>query len=213
MNNLNFGVPNLREKKEEKYTEVGVLTFRPTGEGLGRKMDLNTKALELLKADDTNNQVSFSFAGQDIYIVNTSGIDNASGLKIGKTTNGFSDKKHYNFIKVSMFKLADSETLELFFEETENEFNGNKVFKLVKQIEPVYNNSEQQDYNEALNDIIETDKYLNEDPYNSLSQEELDGLNSQEYAREIDVDAYALIGDEQQDIIVNSNYNNSTLND
>lgn len=205
MNNLNFGVPNLREKKEEKYTEVGVLTFHPTGEGLGRKMELNTKALELLKADDKNNQVSFSFAGQDIYIVNTSGVDNASGLKIGKTTNGFSDKKHYNFIKVSMFKLDDSETLELFFEKTENEFNGNMVFKLVK--EPFI--QEQVNETEEFNDLL-SDHY--EDMASEYTQEQLDELNSQEYANQIDIDAYALVSDEQQDRLGGSSYNNYSNN-
>lgn len=218
MNNLNFGVPNLREKKEEKYTDVGVLTFHPTGEGLGRKMELNTKALELLKADDTNNQVSFSFAGQDIYIVNTSGVDNASGLKIGKTTNGFSDKKHYNFIKGSMFKLSDSETLELFFEETENEFNGNMVFKLVKEVSQKEENNDilnlgqiQESINstEDPNDLL-SDHY--EDMASEYTQEQLDELNSQEYANKIDVEAYALMSDEQQDRIGNSSYNNYSNN-
>lgn len=191
MNNLNFGVPNLREKKEEKYTDVGVLTFHPTGEGLGRKMELNSKALELLKADDKNNQISFSFNGQEIYIVNTSGIENTSGLKIGKTTNGFSDKKHYNFIKEKMFGIADSETLELFFKETEQEFNENKVFKLVRQIELVDDVLDQQDPEESLNEDLDDNGILKEETY---TDSEEDQLNSQEYAKRIEQEEYSLEG-------------------
>lgn len=133
MNNMNFGIPKVRERKIEKYPGVALLTFHPTGEGLGRKMELSEAAIDLLKLESSFNQVSFSFSGVDIYIVNTSGVENASGLKVGKTTNSFSDKKHYNFIKENMHNLSESDELELFFEETEQEFNGNKVFKLVKE--------------------------------------------------------------------------------
>lgn len=130
---LNFGVPNQREKREEKYPTIAVMTLEPTGEGLGRKMHFNDTALALLGVTETKTQLSFSFSGNDVFIVNTSGIDNCAGLNVGKTTNGFSDKKHYNFIKGRIHQMDDASTLELFFEETENEFNGNKVFKLIPQ--------------------------------------------------------------------------------
>jgi len=133
---LKFGVPNLRNKKEvkeEKYSTTGVLTFLPTAEKLGRKMELNTFAKELLNLTDTNNQISFSFTGNDIYIVNTSGLEGVSGLKINKS-NTFTDKKQYEFIKNKLYNLKDEDTLELFFEQTNNEFNNNKVYKLVYQV-------------------------------------------------------------------------------
>lgn len=126
---MEFGIPNRKNKKEEKYN-VPVLTFLPTGPGLGRKMELNQAAMEALNISEGNNQVSFSFSGADIYIVNTSGVENVSGLKVGKTSNGFADKKHYEFIKTKTYNLKEEDTLELFLIETENSFNNNTVYKL-----------------------------------------------------------------------------------
>jgi len=131
MNNMNFGVPNLRIKKEEKYPDQGVITFLPVEkEGGGRKMILNDKALELLNLTDASNQISFSFSGSRTFIVNTSGSIGTSGLKVGKTTQGFADKKHYSYIKTRQYGLTDADTLELFFVETEQKFNGNSVYEL-----------------------------------------------------------------------------------
>lgn len=182
-----FGIPALRQTKTEKYTDQGVITFLPTGEKLGRKMELNTKALELLNITNTENQISFSFSGADIYIVNTSGCDNCSGLKVGKTTNGFADKKHYEFIKTKTYNLKEEDTLELFLEETMNEFNGNKVYKLVS------NQPEQKDWHDqgTAQDLYTSTKdqanelYSDEQP--EYNQEQLDMLESKAYAEQLEV--------------------------
>lgn len=176
---MEFGLPKSRQQKTEKYTNEGVLTFMPTGPGMGRKMELNTKALELLNITDTSNQISFSFSGADIYIVNTSGLENCSGLKVGKTTNGFADKKHYEFIKTKTYNLKEEDTLELFLEETTNEFNGNKVFKLMEGgggtwTTPV-ESQEQKDWH---------DEGTAQELY---SNEQVDMLESEEYAKKIEV--------------------------
>ncbi len=186
---LNFGVPKIRQAKEEKYPATGVLILLPTAEGLGRKFELNKKAIELLDITNTNNQVSFSFSGDEIYMVNTSD-SGVKGLKVGKTNNGFSDKKHYEFIK-KKFNLSESDELELFLEKTDNEYNGYKVFKLVKinntveTVEPNldhYGNPKQPCTNHAveqeMNEVHEMPEY---------TQEQLDQLNSQNYAEEIEV--------------------------
>lgn len=130
---MNFGLPDQRIKKENKYKGISALIFHPVdGEGKGRKMELTEEALDMLNLDSSKNQISFSFSGADIYIVNTSGCDNCAGLKVGKTTNGFSDKKHYDFIKKKTFGLGDTEELVLYLDKTENEYLGNPVFKLYK---------------------------------------------------------------------------------
>lgn len=183
---LNFGVPKIRQAKEEKYPATGVLILLPTSEGLGRKMELNKKAIELLDITNTNNQISFSFSGDEIYMVNTSN-SGVKGLKVGKTNNGFSDKKHYEFIK-KKFNLSESDELELFFEKTENEYNDYKVFKLVRNntVESVvesnldsYGNPKQPCSNHAVEqEDIEMPEY---------TQDQLDQLNSQTLAEEIEV--------------------------
>ena len=127
---MQFGIPKVRQTKKEKYENEGVLTFLPTGEGLGRKVVFNQKAIEMLNINGSNNQISFSFNGENIYIVNTSGTDSVAGLKVGKISNGFSDKKHYEHIKYKMFNLLPENELELFLSKTENNFNDNPVYML-----------------------------------------------------------------------------------
>lgn len=187
---MEFGLPKSRQQKTEKYTNEGVLTFMPTGPGMGRKMELNTKALELLNISDSSNQISFSFSGADIYIVNTSGTENCSGLKVGKTSNGFADKKHYEFIKTKTYNLKEEDTLELFLEETSNEFNGNKVYKLVNILSTItqekdqlleLHSDEQKDWHDQG---TTSDLYTNTSEY---TQEQLDMLESDNYAKELDV--------------------------
>jgi len=167
---MEFGLPkkNKKENTIEKYPTTGVITFLPTAEKLGRKMELNTFAKELLNLTDTNNQVSFSFAGNDIYIVNTSGLEGVSGLKINKS-NTFTDKKQYEFIKNKLYNLKDEDTLELFFEQTTNEFNNNKVYKLVSQVlsseYPI-----QEEYTSEQVDMLESDNLAKEIEVSSVEQ-------------------------------------------
>lgn len=130
---MEFGVPKIRQAKVEKYPNDGCFTFLPTGEKLGRKVILNQKAIEKLSIEGANNQISFSFNGDDIYVVNTSGIENCAGLKVGKTSNAFADKKQYEYIKTNIYKLKEEDELELFLEDTDNVFNENVVYKLVNK--------------------------------------------------------------------------------
>ena len=129
---MEFGIPKVREKKIEKYENIGVLTFLPTGDRLGRKVVFNNKAIEMLGINEVDNNISFSFSGTDVYIVNTSGCGNCASLSVGKLSKSFSDKKHYNYIKKDIFNIDDSEELELILTETENEFHGRKVYLLSK---------------------------------------------------------------------------------
>lgn len=215
---LKFGIPNLKQKKQEKYNNVGVLTILPTGEGLGRKMELNAFAIKQLGLTDKDNQVSFSFQGDTIYIVNTSN-SGIAGFKIGKTTNGFSDKKHYEYIKGKIFKMPESDSLELFFNETENEFNGNKVFQLTKEFNTTNFDKSFEKLDEEVDKILEkeeaqspccgddscgspcTNHELMPDEYQEDSreytQEELDAMNSHEYARQIEVEAEVVFNEDR----------------
>jgi len=201
MSELIFGIPLIRNKKENKYAGKAVLVFHPTGEGLGRKMELSEDAVNMLDINSANNQVSFSFSGDEIYMVNTSN-SGVKGLKVGKTNNGFSDKKHYEFIK-KKFNLSESDELVLFFEPTENEYNGYKVFKLARTNNIVedtvesnldqYGNPKQPCTNHAVEqDDIETQEWLNTpmvkmEDAPEYTQDQLDQLNSQNYAEQIEV--------------------------
>jgi hypothetical protein len=180
---MEFGLPKSRQQKVEKYTDQGVITFLPTGENLGRKMELNQKAIELLNITNTENQISFSFSGADIYIVNTSGCDNCSGLKVGKTTNGFADKKHYEFIKTKTYNLKEEDTLELFLEETSNEFNGNKVFKLVSNANQDSQPSQDTITKDQVNELY------SDEQHSEYTQEQLDMLESKAYAEQLEVNS------------------------
>lgn len=190
MSELIFGIPLKRIKKENKYAGKAVLVFHPTGEGLGRKMELSEDAINMLDITTSNNQVSFAFSENEIYMVNTSN-SGVKGLKVGKTNNGFSDKKHYEFIK-KKFNLSEADELELFFEETVNEYNGYKVFKLVRTNNTVentvesnldqYGNPKQPCTNHAVEQEMNESQSMPE-----YTQEQLDQLNSQNYAEEIEV--------------------------
>lgn len=126
---MEFGLPKVKSQKQEKYENVGVLTFMPTGPGLGRKMVFNGKASELLGLDDNQNKISFSFSGKEIYIVNTS-QSSVAGLNVSKGTKSISDKKHYEYIKYTINNSSEKDELELFLLETEQVYMDNKVFLL-----------------------------------------------------------------------------------
>lgn len=128
-NIMEFGLPKVKAQKKEKYENTGVLTFLPTGPGLGRKIVFNAKAVEILEITDDENKISFSFSGNDIYIVNTSN-SSVSNLSVSKTAKSISDKKHYEYIKYTINNSSEKDELELFLIPTEREFNGKKVFCL-----------------------------------------------------------------------------------
>lgn len=130
---MDFGIPNLKKAtvaKQEKYPFVGVITLEPTEQGKRKRMVFNSKAVELLefKEDSTDNQVSFSFNDSSIYIVNTTGMEGLSELKVTKS-NTISNVKHYEYIK-SILNKEESDEVDLFLIKTENTFKDKAVFSL-----------------------------------------------------------------------------------
>ena len=156
---MEFGLPKVKSQKQEKYENVGVLTFMPTGPGLGRKMVFNGKASELLGLDDNQNKISFSFSGKEIYIVNTS-KSGVSGLNVSKGTKSISDKKHYEYIKYTINNSSEKDELELFLLETEQVYMDNKVFLLSAVAPEVTNEKEAEDEVESLQEPAQDNDVL-----------------------------------------------------
>lgn len=130
---MDFGIPNLRKAtnaKQDKYPFVGVITLEPTEQGKRKRMVFNSKAAELLefKEGSSDNQVSFSFDGSSIYIVNTTGMEGLSELRVTKS-NTVSNAKHYEYIK-SIINKEDADEVDLFLIKTENTFKDKVVFSL-----------------------------------------------------------------------------------
>lgn len=94
-----FGIPNKRNKKEEKYPHLCVITMveQPDSNG-AYKFVLNKKAIDLLNYHLTGEeQVSFAFDNNDIYISNTTNTEH-TGYRVAKQGT-FSNVKLYGYIK------------------------------------------------------------------------------------------------------------------
>lgn len=132
---LNFGVPNLRTKKEEKYPNDGVLTVKALEKkGNGRKIEFNPKAIEMLGIDVENekNRVAFSFiAGTTkIYIANRTGEDTKQDVKVTKQES-ISDKRYYEYIKKLLgLDINGQEDVELKLTNVAGNYNGNNVYEV-----------------------------------------------------------------------------------
>lgn len=176
---MEFGLPKVKSLKTEKYENDGVLTFLPTGPGLGRKMSFNKKAAEMMGLDDENLQISFSFSAGAIHIVNTAGTAIA-GLTVSKTGKSVSDKKHYEYIKYSLYNSTEKDELELFLSETENSFEGRKVFLLediskhdvsygskeiseTEVLDEEYVSNVEEEFTDEQ-EVLEEENYVSEDP-------------------------------------------------
>lgn len=128
---MDFGIPQLRKAKKEKYEFDGVITFEPTGEKKARRMVFNAKAIELLKFskdEEVVNQIAFSFSGKQVFIANVTGLTNVNEAEVKKNMT-VSHKKYYEYIK-DLFEKSEGDEVEFFLHETENEFNGVKVYEL-----------------------------------------------------------------------------------
>lgn len=127
---MDFGIPNLKKAKKEKYEHVGVITFEPTGIKKARRMVFNPKAKQLLLVDnkDMDNQVSFSFMDGNVFIANVNGLTGRSEIKLNKEGN-ILNKKYYEYIK-KLFNKDEADEVEFFLVPTPNEFNGVKVYEL-----------------------------------------------------------------------------------
>lgn len=132
---LNFGVPNLRTKREEKYPNDGVLTVKALEKkGGGRKIEFNPKAIEMLGIDVENdkNRVAFSFiAGTTkIYIANRTGEDTKQDIKVTKQES-ISDKRYYEYIKKLLgLDIEGQEDVELKLTNVAGNYNGNNVYEV-----------------------------------------------------------------------------------
>lgn len=175
---MDFGIPNLKKAtvaKQEKYPFVGVITLEPTEQGKRKRMVFNSKAVELLefKEDSTDNQVSFSFNDSSIYIVNTTGMEGLSELKVTKS-NTISNVKHYEYIK-SILNKEESDEVDLFLIKTENTFKDKAVFSLsTENPEQSIKDTVDELTNEAIEDGVKepvSETPLTEEP--PLSEEAL----------------------------------------
>ena len=107
--NLVFGIPTQRSKKEEKYPETAVLTMYAEGEkGTAKKVDINTFAAEALEFKlDGNDTCNFAFIMEGdtrvVYFANTSAIDNPTNINVTKQAT-FSNKKMYEYL-AKVFEL------------------------------------------------------------------------------------------------------------
>lgn len=132
---LNFGVPNLRTKKEEKYPNDGVLTVKALEKkGNGRKIEFNPKAIEMLGIDVENekNRVAFSFVAgtTKIYIANRTGEDTKQDIKVTKQES-ISDKRYYEYIKKLLgLDINGQEDVELKLTNVAGKYNGNNVYEV-----------------------------------------------------------------------------------
>lgn len=132
---LNFGVPNLRTKKEEKYPNDGVLTVKVLEKkGGGRKIEFNPKAIEMLGIDVENekNRVAFSFVAgtTKIYIANRTGEDTKQDIKVTKQES-ISDKRYYEYIKKLLgLDIEGQEDVELKLTNVAGQYNGNNVYEV-----------------------------------------------------------------------------------
>ena len=108
-NELVFGIPTQRSKKEEKYPNEAVLTMLAEGEkGTAKKIDINTYAVEQLEFKlDGNDKANFAFTmeGEEkaVYFANTSNIENPSNINVTKQAT-FSNKRMYEYL-AKVFEL------------------------------------------------------------------------------------------------------------
>lgn len=99
---VNFGVPNQRARKQEKYPDTPVVTFKAIdgeSKGKSRKISFNPKAVETLKLDKKAT-VCFLFSDSIVGIANgnQTGIPEKAKLKVTKNTpRRVSHKKTYDF--------------------------------------------------------------------------------------------------------------------
>lgn len=112
---MQFGIPNQRKTKEEKYPDTPVLTLDIEGDkGTSRKIFLNESACKLLNLADDKAQIAFSFEN-GIFIANAGQSQIPDEYAINVTKNAprrVSDKKTYEYIA----KVLDLDT------SIENEF-------------------------------------------------------------------------------------------
>lgn len=165
----NFGVPNLRLKKEEKYPDMGVLTMLPLEKkGGGRKIELNSKAIELLGIDtqDENNRIAFSFSPgtTKIYIANRTGEKTKSDIKVTKQES-VSDKRYYEYIKKLLgFEVEGQEAVELKLTNVVGNYNNNPVYEVELLIEETGDiNDTSTEVEEAVYDVESTDSIPDEE--------------------------------------------------
>ena len=120
---LVYGIPTLRSKKEEKYPTTAILTMLAEGEkGTAKKLDINTYAVEQLEFKlDGKDTANFAFNMEDgkkvVYFANTSNIENPTNINVTKQAT-FSNKKMYEYL-AKVFELDTTQVNELVISEIE----------------------------------------------------------------------------------------------
>lgn len=156
---MNFGVPNQRRVRVEKYPDKPVMTllgYDDTKKGSGRKVEFNKKATELLGLPENNATVAFSFTDDGIFVANgsQSGIPDDYGLRITKTVpRSFSNKSHYEYI-VKVFELDTDIDNEFSISETSRDEDGVTVYAITPLVSDTNDQDSITDFATA-NDVME----------------------------------------------------------
>lgn len=102
---MNFGVPSKKNRKEEKYPLIPVMTVGiDGGKGTSRTITFNAKAVEILELDEKKATVAFSF-DDGILVMNGEQPQIPNDYKILVTKvlpRRISHKKTYSFISKSL---------------------------------------------------------------------------------------------------------------
>lgn len=98
---MQFGIPNQRKTREEKYPNTPIMTLGIEGaKGTARTMVFNPKACEKLGLEDDKAIVAFSF-DNGIYVLNGNqqGVPSEHTIKVTKNyPRRISDKKTYEYM-------------------------------------------------------------------------------------------------------------------
>lgn len=129
--NIEFGVPSQRSKKEEKYPAQVVLTVLAVAEkkGSSKKIAFNKAAIRELGFSDSS-KVSVSFAGERIFVVNTTDLDLSESYGITKgSPRTFSNSKVYGYIS-KVKNLDNSVDNDFELTKIEGDYDGKDIYEL-----------------------------------------------------------------------------------
>lgn len=98
-NNVQWGVPTQRTRKEEKFSTPVITMNSLAKKGAGRKFQFNKAAVEALGLEGGETYITFGFTkdNKTIIVLASDSEQNPSSLKITKS-HSISNKKTYEFI-------------------------------------------------------------------------------------------------------------------
>ena len=97
MENLQWGVPTQRTRKEEKFKTPVITLNSLAKKGAGRKMQFNKAAQEALGLEAGEFYITFGFSNGTIVVLASDEEKNPSSLKITKSYS-ISNKKTFEYI-------------------------------------------------------------------------------------------------------------------